>query len=52
MYVSQMCLSYRESKKGPGVKKGSYTNSRCPFYRGVSLMESKIKGLKKSRDQL
>ena len=25
------------------------TNSRCPFYRGVRLIESQIKGVKKDR---
>ena len=34
-----------------GVKKGR-TSSRCPFYRGVRLIESQIKGVKKGRDQL
>ena len=28
------------------------TNSRCPFYRGVCLIESQIKGVKNGRDQL
>ena len=28
------------------------TNSMCPFYRGVHLTESQIKGVKNSRDQL
>ena len=27
------------------------TNSRCPFYSGVCLTESQIKGVKKGRDQ-
>ena len=25
------------------------TNSRCPFYRGVRLIESQIKGVRKDR---
>ena len=28
------------------------TNSRCPFYRGVRLIESQINGVKTDRDQL
>ena len=28
------------------------TNSRCPFNRGVRLIESQIKGVKKGREQL
>ena len=28
------------------------TNSMCPFYRGVRFIESQIKGVKNSRDQL
>ena len=28
------------------------TNSGCSFYRGVRLIESQIKGVKKGRDQL
>ena len=28
------------------------TNSICPFYRGVRLIESQIKGVKNDRDQL
>ena len=28
------------------------TGTKCPFYRGVRLIESQIKGLKKGRDQL
>ena len=34
-----------------GVKKGR-DNSKCPFYRGVRLIESQLKGVKKGRDQL
>ena len=28
------------------------TNSMCPFYRGVRLIEGQIKGVKSGRDQL
>ena len=28
------------------------TNSMCPFHRGVRFIESQIKGVKNSRDQL
>ena len=28
------------------------TRTKCPSYRGVRLIESQIKGLKKGRDQL
>ena len=41
MSVLQKCSSYRESNKGSKEKAG--TNSKCPFYRGVRLIEVSIK---------
>ena len=46
MSVLQRCPSYRESNKGSKLRKAG-TNSRCPFYRCVRLIESQIKGVKK-----
>ena len=41
MFVLERCPSYRESNKGSKRKAG--TNYRCPFYRGVRLIEVSVK---------
>ena len=41
MSVLERCPSYKESNKGNKQKTG--TNSRCPFYGGVRLIEVSVK---------
>ena len=48
--VLPRCASYRESNKASKERQGP--TLRCPFNRGVRLIESQIKGVKKGRDQL
>ena len=50
MSILQRCPSYRESNKGSKERQGPTLGVR--FYRGVLLIESQIKGVKKGRDQL
>ena len=41
MSVLERCPSYKESNKGNKQRQGP--NSRCPFYRGVCLIEVSVK---------
>ena len=50
MSVLQRCPSYRESNKGSKERQGP-TLGVC-FIRGVHLIESQMKGVKKGRDQV
>ena len=49
MFFLQRCPSYRESNKGSKERQGSTLGVR---FRGVRLIQSQIKGVKKGRDQL
>jgi len=40
--VLERCPSYKELNKGNKQRQGG-TNSRCPFYRGVCLIEVSVK---------
>ena len=42
MSVLERCPSYRESNKGSKEKQGP-NYCRCPFYRGVRLIEVSVK---------
>ena len=44
LYVSEKCPSYREYIYNKMTEKTAGTNTRCPSYGGVRLIEVPIKG--------